>query len=257
MPDRWCRHLTHNRRRRIPPMPAGRPVSFQEDTEDGHHYRGGARRAARSSAEQSPRVEAGYPDLAGGVLRVLRPVPDRLRRPRYGQARSVLPRLAWHIRCPGAAQGRRSRHVRVRIVRRAVGRHHSLRLGGGRLRPPLHLYVLAAVVLRQHADHGVSDHRLRHRPVALHRRHRHRRGAGDDRHLHLRADPAPRPRPCLRHQPVHRLPRRAGGGLPRLDPGAGALALGGGDRRDRRGLRLVGAAGCARVAALARPPRAA
>ena len=56
-------------------------------------------------------------------------------------------------------------------------------------------------------------------------------------------------------QPVYRVLRRAGGCIPGLCPRTAKLALGGGDWRDRRDLRLVAAPGRAGIAALAGPPR--
>ena len=142
-----------------------------------------------------------------------------------------------HVLRPAAFRGRHlhrpvHRHVRVRLRRRPV-------------RATGDLHLVDAGLLRGHAGDGVPGQRLRRLPLAADRRDRDRRRAGDHRHLHRRDRAQASARPGLRLQPDDPVCRRAGGGVPGLRAGpAGAaglgwLALGGGDRRRGRAVRVV------------------
>ena len=152
---------------------------------------------ARPAAHDQTHLVPGHTDLARRLFRVLRSVPDRLRRPWPHQGGSASPptRSASSTSFFGVAG------IGTFVVALFAGLFVGTIFFGyvadryGR-RTVFTFSLLWYSV--SHGDHGVPDHRLRRRSLALHRRHRHRRGAGDYRHLRLRAGARTHARPRLR-----------------------------------------------------------
>jgi hypothetical protein len=183
--------------------------------------------APRPTACHPPHLADGHPAVARRHVRVLRPVHDWLRHPRYGEIRAFDQRVDRHVL--GSSPVRRFDLLRL------VHWHLRLRLCRRQIRAAGNFHLLHAGVLRCHADHGVPDDRLWRLSLAYDRRHRDRRGIGHHRHVCRRTGAKTHARPGVRVQSVRAVFGRADCRVTFLRAGAaraagmGRMALGGRD----------------------------